>query len=350
MEQTCSTHSHNSVEKTDHSAEPADPPRSESTHRDRRQTRLAPQESVEKIPDPFVECGCGGCSDSVDPLADDESNRSAAEVCPSPQPVTVERAREIYIRYDVSKDTDGSKTSKLEYHQNELYPRILAADRDFQRLSNLTTVMVTRRLSPLDDNGDWLTPFEINEMLNGSKVRRSVRASINNQLEGYLNMWVGVTAVTDIAATPHEHLYYWIHDPNDEITVDHFAPGLEKHLKYCENAYWKDHGYAEDGTEGAITVRHDPPAVDQPTENLENAVKLMPESDSPADYRQPTCGAQYLASQLAYLPLKDQLDADTQNPDDTKLEGSAIAWACQKSRQWFRESGIPKLGVYTNSS
>lgn len=68
--------------------EPADP--NDPDHQARRETRLAPQTLVDKLPDPLKECGCGDCPPGADPLAENDSGESIAEVCDSPRAVTVE--------------------------------------------------------------------------------------------------------------------------------------------------------------------------------------------------------------------------------------------------------------------
>lgn len=155
-----------SLADTDHDAEPADPDRVD--HEDRRSTRLAPRDRVDDLPDPFVECGCGACHDAADPLGDPKGPVTAAGVCQSPRPVTVERAREIYIRYQRSQYSSDN-TSKFERHRGKVYPRILRVDQDFRALDSLTTVMITRRISPLDESGEWIPPLKLNEMLHGGE-------------------------------------------------------------------------------------------------------------------------------------------------------------------------------------
>jgi len=53
-----------------------------------------------------------------------------------------------------------------------------------------------------------------------------------------------------------------------------------------------------------------------------------------------TAGAQYLASQLAHLPLADRYAGDRDDPPQALFEGAALAWA--SPRNWFRASrGVP---------
>jgi len=264
---------------------------------------------VDQLPDPFVEDGAS---------------------------MTVAEVGETYLRVQRSNWKDGALTSKYERHLSELYPRILGADRHFQReYDGLTTAMLTRRLSPLDDGGDWLTPWQCDEMLHGGNVHKSVREAIDYQLWGREYEWVAVTAPTRSAGTPHEHIYLWIEDPDNGVGVEQFETALGKHLKYCANAYENDHRYRADGTNGTITVQHDPPLVKQSNDKVAERVVS---GDTPP--RTNTRGAQYLSSQLAHLPLADYYAEDRSNPPQTLFEGAALAWA--SPRDWFRHSrGVP---------
>lgn len=69
-------------------AEPADP--KQPDHKARRDTRLVPESfDAHNLPKPLVECGCGECSDRVDPLADESHAFRdvyyARDECPTPQ-------------------------------------------------------------------------------------------------------------------------------------------------------------------------------------------------------------------------------------------------------------------------
>lgn len=289
-------------------SEPADP--DDFDHATRRDIPLAPDSvKPDRLPEPFVEDG---------------------------EPVTVAEAGITYLRVQRANWNDDSLTSKHERHKHETYRRILEADRHFQReYDGLTTAMLTRRLSPLDETGSWLTPWVCNEMLHGGSVHRSVREALNYHLGNFTFEWVAVTAPTRSAGTPHEHIYLWIDDADDEVTVDHLSPALDKHLKYCENAYQEHHRYRPDGTEGAVTVRYDPPVV---TEYPESLSEILERSIPYPNTR----GAQYLASQLAHLPIADYYPEDRETPPQALFEGAALAWV--SPRDWFRASqGVPAV-------
>lgn len=291
-----------------HETEPGDP--SNPNHVARRKLPIAPSSvKIERLPDPLTEVG---------------------------EPLSIEEAREAYLRTQHASWNADSRTSKYERHRYHLYPRILAADRHFRsEYEGLTTAMPSRRLSPIDESGNWLTPWECNEMLHGGSIHRSVREAIDYQLEGFSYEWVAVTAPTQSAGTPHEHVYFWIDDPDDEMTTEYFDTGLERHLDHCVNAYQKHHQYRADGSGGAITVQHSPEVVKEAPDKIHEIL----EESTP---RPNTMGAQYLASQLAHLPLGDFYNESKESPPDALLEGAALSWA--SPRNWFRASrGVPAL-------
>jgi len=324
-------------------SEPADPSAVRINGSERREVRIASRSlKPSRLPTPLIECGCGECTESlVDPLAESEETVYAANHCPSPQPMTVKRASEAYLRYQRAAWNRPADTSTYE-RALETYAGLLEADRQLRRdYDGLTTVMITRRLSPLDDNGGWLPPIAIDSQLQDSAAKRSFTRSIRYHLRGFEFEYLGVTATTDSAATPHEHVLVWIEDPDDTIGVNDVAPALAKHVEKVPNAYEDDHEYADDGSTGAITVRHDPPLVDHVPERMSAVFaesEAVEEGQSPTDGdRVPvnTAGAQYLASQLPHLAIGDVFESE-RTVDDVQLDGGAIAWA--SPWKWRRSS------------
>ena len=235
------------------------------------------------------------------------------------RPLTVGEARDVYIPIERSWLNTDYKKSKHRGHKKHYWGVHEVERRILEYLSepdDLTTVMFTRRLSPLDEYDNLLTLWECDEMLNGGCIRRSVREALNYHLGDFEFWWFAVTAPTRSAATPHEHQYIWIDDPENEITTDHIAPALGKHLKHCPNAYERHHQYRRDGSDGAITVHH------------------SPEIRSNGN----TEGVTYVASQLAYLPIADLVDSSKDDPADQLFEGAALAWARGDVANWFRSS------------
>jgi hypothetical protein len=255
--------------------------------------------------------------------------------------VTVAEAGETYLKVQRSNWQDDTLTSKYERHKSETYPRILEADRHFRAAyGGVTTAMLTRRLSPLDESGEWLTPWECNEMLHGGGVHKSIRGTLNYQLDAFEFEWIAVTAPTRSAGTPHEHIYLWIDDGDDDVTTDHIQHALDKHLKYCANAYEKHHQYRAGGTGGAVTVQHNPDLIDAVPDEFFSIAENSPTYAETGKVLHNTRGAQYLASQLAHLPVGDYYDSQRENPPQALFEGAALAWA--SPRDWFRAGrGVP---------
>jgi len=302
-------HEKSSHFKDSHDIEPADPDTAD--HATRRGLPLVPDSvKSDRLPEPFVT---------------DEGRA-----------VTVAEAGEAYLQIQSRNWKEGKYPTKYEYHKSEIYPRILHADRQFQaKYDDLTAVMLTRRLSPSDDDNNWLTPWECNEMLHGGGVHRSVRDALKYHLGHFEYEWIAVTAPTRSAGTPHEHIYLWIDDPDDDVTADHVAPALDKHLEYCANAYEKHHRYRTDGTGEAITVQHDP---DLRKQSHDGVAKQVIRGNTPPCLN--TAGAHYIASQLAHLPVGDYYAKGRPNPPQALFEGAALAWA--SPRNWFRASrGVP---------
>lgn len=244
--------------------------------------------------------------------------------------MSLKRAVQVYLVYQRSIRQSTELTSGYERHRDKIYPRILSADRYFRsNYDGLTTVLLTRRLEPTDKDGKWIEPAMLDMMLHNKRVMKRVRKSLNYQLRGLDFEYMRVTAPTETAATPHEHRYLWVDDPENRVTVEHIKPALEDHLAYCANARREHHPVVPSGEEGAITIRHTHPLVDF-------------EYTRGDDIRH-TQGAQYLASQLAHLHLGEKFNPDTADPLLTLLEGGAIAWATPST--WFGTSrGVPKLG------
>lgn len=252
------------------------------------------------------------------------------------RPLTVDEARETYVKVERDTWSADGRTSKHMRHLKNLYPRILEADRRFQdQYEGITTAKLTRGISPWDDAGELLTPWELDMMLNGGSIRSQVRTSLNYYLGekgGFDFEWVAVTSVTRTTGTPREYIYLWIEDPQNQVSTDHLAPALAKHLENCENAYEEDHVYDEDGNAGAITIEHSPPLVSDPPEKFFD-IREVSEAPSHPNTR----GAQFVATRLAHLPVGDYRNSQRKNPPDTVLEGGVLAWA--SPNRWFRASG-----------
>lgn len=213
-------------------------------------------------------------------------------------------ARATIVNFENHWQESEAFKSKVTGHR-DAYRRIHAVDRQvFKDFDNPTTAMMALRLSPSDANDNPLTLCECDEMLN--EGWDAVRRAFKRHLKDYTFAWAAVTGPTD-NGTPHVHVYFWIDDPNNEVTTDDLDPALGLHLDYCENAEPDGHEYDSDGSSGAITVRHDPVRVD-------------------TDHGKQTKGATYVAEHLPYLPLGRLGDDKVRNPTDAELDGAITAW------------------------
>jgi len=340
----------NSAESTDESnqieTEPLDP--QNVNDKIRLNTPLCQDPSNLANAKLFTFCGCGRCPPIVDPLSDitDEARNDywALDVCDEPRAAVLKEAKRVYLAYQrAAYNSDDKRTSRYSDHRYGQYPRILSADRYFQnKYEDLTTVLFTRRIWPKDIHGDWIEPYLLDESLHAPLVMRKIRKSINYQLQNFDFEWVRVTATTKTAATPHEHRVFWIDDPDDEISVEHFRNALEIHWQYVPCAAEAEDYVDPDGREGAITIRHNPPLVDEKPAKPEAIRHGCKQMDGVERRIKNTQGAQYLASQLSHIWLGDKFHSECDDPRNTLLEGGAIAWATPS--RWFGASnGVPKL-------
>jgi hypothetical protein len=209
-----------------------------------------------------------------------------------------------------------------------------------EEYAGLTTAMLTRRISTEESVENRLTFWEIDEMLNGGGVRDKVRECLDYQLKqkrGFDFEWVGVTTVYRRTGTPVEFIFLWIDDPENEISTDHLAPALDKHIEGCEFASEEGHKYNEEGKGGVIVIEYEPVLVDHLPEKFS---EIREESET--EPRPITRSAQFVAGQLVHLPVGDYMNSNDQNPRATKIRGAALAWASPYN--WFRASGgIPEL-------
>lgn len=307
--------------------EPADPASSDA-YQDRRETRLGPDTlKPANSACPLWECGCGDCSHWADPLADVKVPVYASDMCPSPRLMTIARAKEAYVRYQSASHQSPERTSVYERHRGK-YANILEADRRLQReYEGLTTAMVTRRQSPLDEQGGWIKPVSLHSRL--SDTFASIRKSLSYHLgrkHGFKWEYLAVTAMTDSAATPHQHILLWVKDPAGELHGNMLQPAVDKHVASVATATHEDHG------DGAITVQHSPDRVDHVPDEF-TAIREQTRTVERGQYGpsvpKNTTVAQYVASQLPHLYLGHVLGETHGEQDNlqTHLDGGAVAWA-----------------------
>ncbi|MDB2240013.1 hypothetical protein [Halorubrum ezzemoulense] len=306
--------------------EPADP--TNADHESRRQTRLAPAD-YEGLTKPFYECGCGECTDTVDPLAADTAAfrdvLMAADVCPNPRPVTVEKAREIYLAYQHASWQSTERTSELERTQSRT-GRMLGAERHIlSEMDDPTLLFLSLRLSPIEENDGrrrWIPPATLADRL--GDAWQNVRSVLNYQLREYDSEYATITAMTTSAATPHRHAAVYVDDPDDEVGIEVAESAVESHVNNCKGAHPEYHP-VNPGERDAGEVFHDiPKAEDVSDDTLTDVFHAR----GTQPFTLPSVPLYYMANQQPHWALKNVYDgaSDVHN-DSIEVDGAAIAWA-----------------------
>lgn len=340
--------------------EPHDPV--DIDHEARRETRLIDEtHEAAELPKPLVECGCTECPDDVDPLADEsEAFRDVTDAkshCPDPQSMTVERAAEAYYVYQKASYDSESRTSRLGRLRQQHW-HLMESERDLLERwdGEVTTVLLSFRLSPVEyveatDCGGgvesdgahyglsvkshpssssqfsrrWVPPLQLDERLRDPW--RKVTDRLRYHLDGFDWEYCWVVSPTDSAATPHLHVYLWIRDPDDEVTVDHVRPAVDA---FTENAVGADpqRHPVEAGVSDAAVVRHDPPRYDE----IDDAqLAHIFEQRGGEGFKMNTAGFAYLLNQRPEWVLKRLVeDGADRDEEQVALEGAAIAWGSPK--------------------
>lgn len=306
--------------------EPADP--RDIDHKQRRQTRLAPND-YDGLSELFYECGCGECNDSVDPLADDSNAFrdvfTAKEACPNPRPVTVNKAREIYLTYQRSIWKKKPWRSQLERTQDRT-GRLYGAERSvLSRMESPTLLFLSLRLSPIEINGDsrkWIHPSILADRL--GDAWENVKNVLYHQLKGYDSEYVSIIATTDSAATPHRHVVIYVDDPNDEVGIDVAQSAIDSHVSNCKGAYSENHPVKR-GDRDAGEVFHDIPKADEVSNET---IIYVSETRGTDTVKLPSVSLSYSLNQQPHWALKNVYDSESDvHKDSVAVDGAAIAWA-----------------------
>jgi hypothetical protein len=306
--------------------EPADPPWID--HEKRRQTRLSPR-GYEGLSKPFYECGCGDCSDAVDPLADESEpfrdDFKAADVCPDPRPVTVGKARDIYLAYQKAAWDDPERTSRLEHTQNR-NGRMLGAERNIlSEMEDPTLIFLSLRLSPVEERHGarrWIPPSILGDRLGAAW--QNVRGVLRYQLREYDSEYAAITAMTTSAATPHRHAAIYVDDPDDEIDISVAESAVRSHLNNCEGAEPEDHPVEPDQSDAGMVFYDVPKAEQVPEETLIDVFHARGEQS----FSLPSVPLYYVSIQQPHWALKNVYDGTSDiHADSIHVDGAAIAWA-----------------------
>lgn len=305
-------------------SEPADPCCVDTETR--RNVRIAPPEvDATCLPKPLVECGCGSCPDAVDPLDDVSRNQFARENCPAPQPVTMERARKAYLRYQRVATNGGEYPSPLQETRTQ-HGRLLDAERQvLDRMTGPTLLLLSLRLSPVEsDNGDryWVHPTRLDERLHDAW--EPVKRKLRRRLDGFNSEYVAVTAPTTSAATPHKHVLVYAEDPENEVGIEVAQSAVESHVNNCKGAYEEDHP-VEEGQSDAGIVLHDPPIAEEVSDDT--ILDILRYHDHEISQMN-TVQMHYVANQRPHWALENVYDGTSDiNEYDALVDGGPIAWA-----------------------
>ena len=318
-------------------SEAADPERVD--HEQRRSTQLVHSGfDTHNTRKPLVECGCGGCSPTVDPLADENhafrDSLQARDVCPSPQPMTVERASEAYLIYQRAAENKPDMTSLLEHTKNR-YARLLGGDVEVRdRMDDPTLLFLSLRVSPIHrENGQrrWVHPVTLDTRL--SDAWENVRAVLNYQLRDYTTEYFWITAATDSAATPHRHVLMYVEDLDDTVGIDVARSAVDSFVDSTQGAEHAFHPVEPEESDAGI-VFHDPPLADQAMDN-------HPISHHEIPFGVPSVPIFYMANQMPHWSLKNVYDPTSDvHTNSTAVDGGATAWA--SPNKWIGSSnGFP---------
>lgn len=308
--------------------EPADP--SYINHTQRRKTRLAePSFKISRIPNPLVECGCNCCPDIADPLAGDSPFRDtyAATVCDSPRPLTLERARTVYLKYKRKEMNRSDMTSPLDRLRG-LYGNVLDAERQLMdEMESPSLIFLSLRQSPIrEQNGEreWIKPLRLCSELN--KPWSNVRRTLQRKLSGFPRWeYVTVTGYTRSAGTPHMHVLVYVEDKSDDLSIDVVDSAVDSYVRGNDYASKKHHPVVDGESDAGIVVHSVPRKDDHiPDSSYKKALEYR-------DYQSfaPTSNfLLYMLSQLPHWVLSHIWDSNSNIHDDSTLvDGAVISWA-----------------------
>lgn len=305
---------------------------------DREASLVAPPWAVysEDFPDAYKACGCGGCERRHFLDYDGEEGDEGGPIdCPSPVPVTVAGARRIYQTTEGTRwagDMEGSAVQRAL----QKYARLMKADSAVLRTDgevpdeylrgktsygDVTTVLLSLRASPTDDEERLVTPYAL--VQDAKDAWAEARDKLPTE-DAFAYYWT--FSGTDEWASIHLHCYLWFGDPEDDVSRDMFRPVVGRFCEVSGFAPWAAHFDGDDETEplkeGTVRVEHDPLLVD--SERLRSrssggvfADVLGDDGGAPDRLTEgedvQSRGAVYVGSQLPHLALLGaESDADAE--------------------------------------
>ncbi|WP_250137819.1 hypothetical protein [Halorientalis salina] len=238
---------------------------------------VAPPDAVQSddYPDLYKACGCGTCDEKH--FLDGDGGTID---CSQPVPVTIAGARRIYQHTEgtnYADDVDGNDVQRA----SQKYARLMKADSavlgmdgteppteptDATYISgkaeydDWTTVLVSLRVSPTDDDGRLVTPLVlVDDCLDAWQEARTKLPTDKYDL--FVRYWLGTG--TDDWGSPHIHCHLWIPDPDDDVTRTDFRPTVETFVQASTFAPVEAHFETGSGkrvqlTEGVVRVENSP--------------------------------------------------------------------------------------------
>lgn len=177
-------------------------------------------------------------------------------------------------------------------------------------------------MRPASSGRDWVAPLRLEERIKDSfKTAKETLRYHLREFDRWEYLWL--VSTTDSAATPHLHVYIWVEDPDDALSVEHCRPAVESYVENTTGAYPEHHRVQPEESDAAV-IEHDPAHISyEPSEDRQIGAETDAERPHPN-----TRGMTYLLNQRPDWALRRVEEGQsTREEEQTQLEGAAIAWA-----------------------
>jgi len=308
-------------------SEPLDPQYID--HQQRRNTRLVPSDyKADAQRTPLMECGCGQCSNAADPLADVSAFNDiyAGDICDNPRPLTLDKARDVYLGYKRKEMNTPDETSPLERTRN-LFGRVLGGERELlSQMDSPSLLFVSLRQSPIMEDKrrrEWIRPVRLCEELHSPW--KNIRRLLSRRLSDKFPRWeyARVTGYTTSAATPHFHLLVYVEDPDDELSLDVGRAVVDSHLRGNQYAERRGHPVVEGESDAAMVTHHVPRETDQ----VGSWSRISVNEHHDVDNKDTSNFIRYMMNQLPHWVLDHIWENNDINNTSTLVDGAVISWA-----------------------
>jgi len=344
------------VRRTDSNTEPGNPEPTDGRITEHEARRIATQDDVAGLNEMLVECGCGECSEIFDPLAvtnideeDDDTGlnssiaerATAKEYCSNPVPVTLDVGGEVFGRLTYDEYGDPSVKRRLNKGRQN-YARLMDRDRHVRRefgRASITTVLLTIRPSPVNDDGEWRNPMVLLRETANATQKLNETAMRYAKKDGHRVHTSYVVSGTAYWGTPHGHVLLYLEDPEDRARMSDFAPAIKVALSRLTSYSDDAHVFDDEGEDGPVVVNHNPNLKDIEENGLDlsavyDALRRSRDNGDEADrppadaVPDPTMAAGlYIGTQLAYIRTLGAIKYDWERrPTNAAFEFGATAW------------------------